>query len=406
MDYTSGADNIGGQFTDGDPGAGQQATVVDSLWLNGVQNELVKLISDSGLTPSAASDVQIREAIRRWVSSENQLFNANGYEKHIGQFALGDFSTSYKQFRDGWSLKKDAGITLTQITSGATGLLIQGTGGIGDTFTIYQYYAKALYQNRAFNLGLSPQASRVYTGAVRAATLAANPSVAMTVDIAHNPNLDTVLTITDGATTQGSLAGGGGADSQALASTRYDAVNKSDQGNVGALPVGPEITVTLEAAGTFAIYFNGCGLWEGYVADDFIPSCIIGDNIQDQAVIDAHFRDRYDISEVLYGLSGWADPLGAGPTYTSSTINVWVPLPEKLGFSATTPETNVFNITGTVGGQTISGVNSASVQTGTSVSGSRGVRIALNVNHPDVGSGNLQEINLNLSLQIRQGASF
>lgn len=52
----------GNEFTNGDPGLGTPATVVDDDWLNMVQRELVALTEAAGLTPTKGDDDQLLEA--------------------------------------------------------------------------------------------------------------------------------------------------------------------------------------------------------------------------------------------------------------------------------------------------------------------------------------------------------
>lgn len=53
------------QFTEGDPGAGTLATIIRALWLNGVQEELVKLLELAGIAPDANTWDQIWKALQK-----------------------------------------------------------------------------------------------------------------------------------------------------------------------------------------------------------------------------------------------------------------------------------------------------------------------------------------------------
>jgi hypothetical protein len=60
--------NVANQFTDGNPGTGTPATVVDDDWLNAVQDELVNVVLDGGLSLVKATHTQVRDAIRALIA--------------------------------------------------------------------------------------------------------------------------------------------------------------------------------------------------------------------------------------------------------------------------------------------------------------------------------------------------
>lgn len=51
------------QFTEGDPAQGVPATTVTANWLNGVQEELIHILTEAGITPNEADDTQIFAAM-------------------------------------------------------------------------------------------------------------------------------------------------------------------------------------------------------------------------------------------------------------------------------------------------------------------------------------------------------
>jgi hypothetical protein len=57
------AAGIEGYFTNGNPGVGTPATVVDADWANMVQEELYAIVLAAGLTPSKAVRTQVRDGI-------------------------------------------------------------------------------------------------------------------------------------------------------------------------------------------------------------------------------------------------------------------------------------------------------------------------------------------------------
>lgn len=65
MFFTDGDGNVSGQFTNGNPGAGQQATQVNADWLNMVQDEMGNVLSLAGVTPVKSNNAQLVSAIQR-----------------------------------------------------------------------------------------------------------------------------------------------------------------------------------------------------------------------------------------------------------------------------------------------------------------------------------------------------
>jgi hypothetical protein len=63
MDRTDSLDNVSRRFSDGNPQAGQGATVLSAKWLNGVQEEILKVIESANLVPSDANLGQLYQAI-------------------------------------------------------------------------------------------------------------------------------------------------------------------------------------------------------------------------------------------------------------------------------------------------------------------------------------------------------
>lgn len=53
-------------FTDGDPGIGQEATIIGEDWLNDVQEDLCNLIEDAGVTLVKGSQTQLQAAINAY----------------------------------------------------------------------------------------------------------------------------------------------------------------------------------------------------------------------------------------------------------------------------------------------------------------------------------------------------
>jgi hypothetical protein len=63
MHRTDAARNVGNMFSDGDPGTGTPGTVVDDDWLNAVQEEIVAVIEDTGISLVKGDNDQLLTAI-------------------------------------------------------------------------------------------------------------------------------------------------------------------------------------------------------------------------------------------------------------------------------------------------------------------------------------------------------
>jgi hypothetical protein len=66
------------EFTDGDPALGVLSTVLWSKWLNTVQRELIAILTAAGVTPSAANDAQVVDAIAVLIGSHSAQTAVHG----------------------------------------------------------------------------------------------------------------------------------------------------------------------------------------------------------------------------------------------------------------------------------------------------------------------------------------
>ena len=66
-----------GYFTGGNPGAGQPATVAGFEWFNAVQEEMMELITRSGLTPSSGDLAQVRKSLDRLFGNAERGVTSN-----------------------------------------------------------------------------------------------------------------------------------------------------------------------------------------------------------------------------------------------------------------------------------------------------------------------------------------
>lgn len=64
--------NGAGEFTQGQPGSGIDATMITAAWLNAVQRELASVVTGAGLTLNPTNDAQVLQAIRAIQEKEIQ----------------------------------------------------------------------------------------------------------------------------------------------------------------------------------------------------------------------------------------------------------------------------------------------------------------------------------------------
>lgn len=63
-----------GYFTEGNPGLGQEATVMSADWANAVQEELMTVIEEAGLTADKSDSTQLLPAIKKVIGSTDEAF--------------------------------------------------------------------------------------------------------------------------------------------------------------------------------------------------------------------------------------------------------------------------------------------------------------------------------------------
>ena len=68
MKRTDASGNIANHFTNGNPGSGIPATVLDETWLNNVQDEICYVIEQNGITLNGAVTTQLHAAIAAMVA--------------------------------------------------------------------------------------------------------------------------------------------------------------------------------------------------------------------------------------------------------------------------------------------------------------------------------------------------
>lgn len=126
------------QFTEGDPGNGVPATTVTAIHMNGVQNELVHIIEQAGLTPDEANHTQVLQAL-------GELFLAKDAESStpVVEALAGDAVSGI--------LNLDLGTRATSVvvvvkgnSSSSLTLRLAGTVPSGSTVTVFNWNPGAL----------------------------------------------------------------------------------------------------------------------------------------------------------------------------------------------------------------------------------------------------------------------
>lgn len=69
MDRTNGAGHVNRQFVAEDVASNRPPTEVTAEWLNGIQEELVNVITSSGLVPNAADNTQLLVSISQMIAA-------------------------------------------------------------------------------------------------------------------------------------------------------------------------------------------------------------------------------------------------------------------------------------------------------------------------------------------------
>lgn len=72
------ADNVNNRFADGNPLTGQEATICDAAWLNGVQENIAAVIEAAGLSLIKGNDLQLYQAILALIAGGGAAVTAEG----------------------------------------------------------------------------------------------------------------------------------------------------------------------------------------------------------------------------------------------------------------------------------------------------------------------------------------
>jgi hypothetical protein len=104
-----------GFFTGGNPGAGQQATVPGYEWFNGVQEELIGMLTRAGVTPALGDVTQLRQSLDRLYGGGLATYSANAT-----------------------LTPADAGLVLVNASSGARTITLPAANALGGRPIRYQ----------------------------------------------------------------------------------------------------------------------------------------------------------------------------------------------------------------------------------------------------------------------------
>lgn len=85
--------NGAGEYTQGQPGSGIDATMITATWLNAVQRELVNVILGAGITLNPADDSQLLKAIQAIQTIANTWAKLVGKPTTLGGFGITDAFT-------------------------------------------------------------------------------------------------------------------------------------------------------------------------------------------------------------------------------------------------------------------------------------------------------------------------
>lgn len=126
---TSGA--TAGYATEGNPALGVPATIVTADWANGITEELINTITDSGQTPSQTNLTQLASAIKTLGNRQNYIINGSMNVIQRGtSFSFGAGITGYTA--DRWKVSQAGGgySTVTTVNDFVAGAAEVGGGAV------------------------------------------------------------------------------------------------------------------------------------------------------------------------------------------------------------------------------------------------------------------------------------
>ncbi|WP_055134848.1 hypothetical protein QZH45_11425 [Pseudomonas corrugata] len=85
--------NAAGEYTEGNPGSGINATLITAAWLNAIQRELVNLIQGASLTLNPADDSQVLKAIQALQTAMSTWTKITGKPTTVAGYGITDAFT-------------------------------------------------------------------------------------------------------------------------------------------------------------------------------------------------------------------------------------------------------------------------------------------------------------------------
>ncbi|NNN24396.1 gp53-like domain-containing protein [Pseudomonas nitroreducens] len=246
-DSTSSA-NAEGEFTEGSAAAGVPATLITAAWLNGIQRELLAILTKAGLSPDANDFAQLPKAIAQLVKQSGQtaaaVFDVTTSQTltaaHVGSLIVARSNSALTltlpllaSVRDGDRIDiVCTGITLgtTIVGQGTDMVFFTPTGGYaswfltpGDTLTltkgtvagvafwVMSAGSALLRNNGQFTAGLTSNGFKKSPSGVleqwgTATSLAANETRTVTLPVAYPSGVKAVVLTGDGANPSARIA--------------------------------------------------------------------------------------------------------------------------------------------------------------------------------------------------------
>jgi hypothetical protein len=121
---------IPGFFSDGNPGAGQAATIVDAWWMTQIQEEILTVLNAAGIAPVKGRNTQLYEALE-------QLYTGTGEDPGAGRYLplSGGTLVSPGDLTVSGTLVNSNGRMIT-VGGASPGMTFRNTGG-GPVFNIH-----------------------------------------------------------------------------------------------------------------------------------------------------------------------------------------------------------------------------------------------------------------------------
>ena len=169
MHRTDGADHVSNLFSEGDPGVPRLPTQIDKDWLNAVQEEIVGVVLDAGITLVKGTNTQLLSALRdllvrttgaaaqtvtgvkTFTSKLIASYVAGGggggglrglFESNAGEGASSDYTVAIRNYHTGGGLDSSGATHGVKGTATATSATAAGVEGNGENAAAYGLIAR------------------------------------------------------------------------------------------------------------------------------------------------------------------------------------------------------------------------------------------------------------------------